>query len=209
MKEPKSQADLDFGDFLFQPLLKHAESKIIKRVGCFAAYCPPVAFLVQERLRAAESEYGFILGWEDLICRCWFIRSWLMDGYSPKYSKYNIVITGFDPSPCCFLEHSFACRRSSSPNTWGLHLPLEERFALADASEPDMFVAIPKMKWMGKMMISTISTYINHEILGVPWDSLVSEKAMVLLPGRQQLERIGWDVTIDWDDKMGTTITLW
>ena len=70
MKEPKSQADLDFGDFLFQPLLKHAESKIIKRVGCFAAYCPPVAFLVQERLRAAESEYGFILGWEDLICRC-------------------------------------------------------------------------------------------------------------------------------------------
>jgi hypothetical protein len=32
---------------------------------------------------------------------------------------------------------------------------------------------------------------------------------MVLLPGRQQLERIGWDVTIDWDDKMGTTITLW
>ena len=94
MKEPKSQAGLDFGDFLFQPLLKHAEGKIIKRVGCLAAYCPPVAFLVQERLRAAESEYGFILGWEDMMCGCWFIHSWLMDGYSPKYSKYIAMENG-------------------------------------------------------------------------------------------------------------------
>ena len=62
-------------------------------------------------------------------------------------NNQRVVITGFDPSPSCFLEHSFACRRKFALKTWGLHLPLDERFALADASEPDMFVAIPNMKY--------------------------------------------------------------
>ena len=58
MKESKEQADLDFGDFLFRPLLQHAKRKIVKKPACLAAYCPSPPFLMQERLRAAESEYG-------------------------------------------------------------------------------------------------------------------------------------------------------
>ena len=65
-----------------------------------------------------------------------------------------------------FFNHSFACpHRIRREKTSGLHLPLEERFAQADAGEADIFCNKNDMKGEndGKYMICYLTFWNFYE----------------------------------------------